>query len=326
MQAPDLDIIPPSSPAEECRAVIDIGTNSVKLLIARVGDSRVEPILEKGIQTRLGEGFFTTRRLRPDAMVRTAETVAAFRSEALSHEPRSLRVLATAAAREASNASEFADTLRNRAGVEVEIIDGTLEAELAFLGVCSNPALAGKPLLVADVGGGSTELIVGESGHRRFSRSFPLGAVRLMESIHLGDPPGMGALDRCRASLADWMSEQMSPAVRVALPPPDAGSVEFVGVGGTVAVLASILHGLDRYDRDRIEATRLDSATLARLTERLWTLDLEKRRQIPGLPPERADIILTGCAIYEALMKTFQLGGLRPSTRGIRFGALLHAP
>ncbi len=323
MQAPD--VVPKRTPPGECRAVIDIGTNSVKLLVARVDGTRVEPVLEKGRQTRLGEGFFTTHRLQPAAMARSADAVAAFRDEALSHQPGRIRVLATAAAREAQNAAEFIDTLRARAGVEVEIVSGPVEAELAFLGVCSDPAVAGKPLLVADVGGGSTELIVGETGRRRFSRSFPLGAVRLMESIRLEDPPGAEALDRCRASLAAWMLENMVPALGDALRLPGAETVEFVGVGGTAAVLACMVHGLERYDRERIEATRISLETLSDLTSRLWSRTLENRRQIPGLPPERADIILTGCAIYEALMRTFHPPALRPSTRGLRFGALLDA-
>jgi exopolyphosphatase/guanosine-5'-triphosphate,3'-diphosphate pyrophosphatase len=208
-------------------------------------------------------------------------------------------------------------------GVPVEIITGQREAELAFRGVCSTPALASCSLLVADVGGGSTELIVGDAGQRRFSRSFPLGAVRLMESIRPGNCPGPDALQQCRSSLDSWFEEHVLPALEANPRTADPLPSQFVGVGGTAAILACIVQGLAHYDRARIEATRIDSATLTQWTTRLWCMPLEERKQILGLPPERADIILTGCAIYEALLRVLKLPTLRPSTRGLRFAALL---
>jgi len=318
------DVVPPPPPSGECRAVIDIGTNSVKLLVAHVDGLRVEPILERGNQTRLGEGFFATRRLQPAAIARTSAAVHAFLQEAGLHQPARLRIVATAAAREAENQTELLDSLHAITdGVKIEVITGQREAELAFRGVCSTPAFAMGSLMVADVGGGSTELILGDAGERRFSRSFPLGAVRLMESIRPGNPPGWDALQRCRESLDAWMGEHMLPALETASWTSRPQPSQFVGVGGTAAVLACIVQGLECYDRARIEAVQIKAETLTAWTHRLWVQSLEERRKILGLPPERADIILTGCAIYEALLRVLKLPALRPSTRGLRFAALL---
>ena len=323
---PASDVVPPRPPSRECRAVIDIGTNSVKLLVAHVDGLCVDPILERGNQTRLGEGFFATRRLQPAAIARTAAAVAAFLEQAKSHAPSRVRVVATAAAREAENQSDLLDALQAVAqGTRVEIISGQQEAELAFRGVCSAPALANCSLLVADVGGGSTELILGDAGQRRFSRSFPLGAVRLMESIRPDDCPGLDALQQCRSSLDAWFEQHVLPALETAPRAEDPQPSRFVGVGGTAAILACIVQGLTRYDRALIEATRIEATTLTQWTSRLWCMPLEDRRQILGLPPERADIILTGCAIYEALLRVLKLPALLPSTRGLRFAALLDA-
>lgn len=321
MQAPE--VVPPGPPPGECRAVIDIGTNSVKLLVARVDGTCVEPILEKGNQTRLGDGFYATHRLQPAAIARTAAAVAAYRGEAQTHRPARFRVLATAAAREATNRAELMAALGPAAGTEIEIITGQREAELAFRGVCSEPELARCSLLVADVGGGSTELILGEAGVRRFEHSFPLGAVRLMQSLQPPDPPAAADLQRCRTVLDAMLLEQVLPALHQAPTARSTEPLQFVGVGGTAAILACIVHGLERYDRNRIEASRIDTETLTDLTTRLWSLPLAQRRQIVGLPAERADVILTGCAIYEAFLRVLKLGTLRPSTRGLRFAALL---
>ncbi len=320
------DAVPTDAPPlGECRAVIDIGTNSVKLLVARVHGTLVDPIVEKGNQTRLGEGFFATRRLQPAAIARTAAAIVAFRDEARTHHPARLRIVATAAAREAENQAEFLEAVRPAAGdgTEIEIITGPAEADLAFRGVCSDPHLARRSLLVADVGGGSTELILGDSGLRRFSRSFPIGAVRMMESLRPPESPSAGDLQRCRTTLDAYLVEHVVPSLREAPPAGFPQPLEFVGVGGTAAILACIVHGLERYDRSRIENTRLTSDVLSDLTTRLWSLSLIERQRIPGLPPERADIVLTGSAIYEALVRVLKLAALRPSTRGLRFAALL---
>lgn len=305
------------------RAVIDVGTNSVKLLVGQVSGGAVQPLVERSEQTRLGEGFFADRLLRPDAIRRTAGAVARFRAEAEAFAPDRIRILATAAAREALNPSELVAALESAARLPLEIISGGTEADLAFRGVASNPALATLPLLVTDVGGGSTEFIVGHAGHRDFSRSFPLGAVRLFETIRPSSTPSPDQLARCRHEVDRFLAENVRPHLPDLASPPGLPPRAFVGVGGTVVILARMVGGMTDYDRSRIEATRLGTVQLGELVERLWSLSLDERRRLPGLPPERADIILAGVVIYDSILRAFGLDSVRPSTRGLRFAALL---
>ncbi|MBX3745888.1 MAG: hypothetical protein KF833_11325 [Verrucomicrobiae bacterium] len=321
------------NPAAPCRAVLDVGTNSVKLLVGRVAGTAVTPLHERGIQTRLGAGLFASRRLLPDAIARTADAVRTLAAEARTHRPERLRLLATAAAREALNPEDLIAALQSACDATPEIIDGATEAELAFRGVTTHPELAELPLLVSDAGGGSTEFIVGHRRNVSFRQSFPIGAVRLLESLSLPDPPNPDDLDACRQTLDALFASRVIPALAPFLSADTPSSplsrpspLRWVAVGGTAVILARLHLALDTFDRDRIESVRLDPATLRSLTERLWAMPVADRRRLPGLPPERADIILTGAALYEAAFRALRLPALQPSTRGLRFAALLDPP
>lgn len=309
----------------ECRAVIDVGTNSTKILVGLVQGSEVTPLFEKGEQTRLGSGLFSSGRLHPEAIIRTAEAAARLKNEAVPFQPTLITALATSAAREAENADELVRAFSELAGLDLTIISGETEANLAFRGVTTaDPQLLSRPILVTDVGGGSTEFIVGRSGVRSFSRSFRMGAVRFFESLRLSDRPDPSDLARCRAAVDDLLQTEVLPVLgyehesRL-----DSAEPEYIGVGGTAIILARIHHGLRGYDRAKIEQTAIPAERMAEMTEELWSLSLDERRQLPGLPPERADIILTGIAIHEGILRSLQLPSLRPSTRGLRFAALL---
>jgi exopolyphosphatase/guanosine-5'-triphosphate,3'-diphosphate pyrophosphatase len=155
--------------------------------------------------------------------------------------------------------------------------------------------------------------------------SHPLGVVRLAEALPHGDPPAAGEFARCREQVRDFLAREAVPEVRAAIAREAAG-VALVATGGTASVLAMMELGLTRFDRNQIEGVALDAARVTDWTARLWALPLAARREITGLPPERADIILFGVAIFEAIMGAFALTPLRVSTRGLRFGALLEAP
>lgn len=165
------------------RAVIDVGTNSVKLLVADVAGQQLQPIREQSKQTRLGRGFYETHRLRPEAIAATASAAAGFAATAQSCGAVSIRVIATSAAREAVNAAELTAAIEQAAGLKVEVISGDQEADWGFQGVTTDPQLAQAPLLLLDVGGGSTQFTLGQGQHISFRHSFPLGTVRLMETL-----------------------------------------------------------------------------------------------------------------------------------------------
>jgi exopolyphosphatase / guanosine-5'-triphosphate,3'-diphosphate pyrophosphatase len=307
------------------RAVIDIGTNSVKLLIGEVAGEQVVPLHEEADQTRLGRGFYATHRLQPEAIARTAHAVADFAARARQAGVTQPRVIATSAARDAANGEELVSAVRAACDLPVEIISGEQEAEWAFLGVASDPALSHQALLIVDAGGGSTEFILGEGRHAHFRRSFRLGTVRLLEQLHPADPPTPEDWARCRETLHRVFEREIVPAIEPARRALKHRTLQLVGTSGTVSILASLAQGLTGFQRDRIEAARLTRAYIRGERERLWSLPLDQRKVLPGLPPERADVILTGVAIYEAVMDEFHGPDLRVSTRGLRFAALMTA-
>ncbi len=358
------------------RAAIDIGTNSVKLLVAEVEGAEVRPVWEESRQTRLGQGLYKMQRLQAGAIAKTATAVAEFAARARDHEAASIRVIATSAARDAHNSGELIAAIGRTAGLRVNIISGEQEADWVFQGVTSDGGLAAMPLLLLDVGGGSTEFIVGQGAHQHFRQSFPLGTVRLLERFPPSDPPTAGELAVCRQWLRDFLEKEVEPSLAPALrqeaeggqlglvlppeggvpgvgarqeaeggqlglvlPPeggvpgmdarPEAGAgqqLRLVGTGGTASILGCMEAELRTFDRERLEATRLSAERLTWHTERLWGLTLEERKRLVGLPKNRADVILTGAAIYEAVMGRFHFDELRVSTRGLRFAAVMNDP
>ncbi|HWD18679.1 MAG TPA: hypothetical protein VHB20_05325 [Verrucomicrobiae bacterium] len=305
------------------RAVIDIGTNSVKLLVADVEGAAVSPVLEESGQTRLGAGFYETHELQPDAVRNTAEFVKVFAAKAVSLGSTPPRVIATSAARDAKNVGQLINAVFDASHLLIEILSGAREADWAFRGVTSDPRLAECPALIVDVGGGSTEFIVGENAVPQFRNSYSLGTVRLLEKLRLSDPPGRAALEHCRASLRDFLSQQVAPLLNPALLSRQ-GRTRLIGTGGTATLLVRMEARMTDYNREKIEAT---SVSLERVREQLetqWAMPLATRQKIVGLPANRADVIITGMAIYEAIMTQFGFSQLQVSTRGLRFWALLH--
>ena len=305
------------------RAVIDVGTNSVKLLVADVQGRVVEPVRERSEQTRLGSGFYETHRLKPVAVAHTARAVAEFAAEARELGARSIRVFATSAARDAINPDELIGAIRKESGLPLEIISGEREADWVFRGVISDPVFAGTPLLIVDVGGGSTEFILGEGEHQHFRRSFKLGTVRLLEQLALSDPPTPEDWNTCRRRLNDFIERQIQPVLEPALRAHGAKTVQLVGTGGTASILARVELGLGSFERDRMEALRLTGDRVRHHRETLWSLPLAERKKVKGLPANRADVILTGVAIYGRLMTKLGFTDLRVSTRGLRFAAVM---
>lgn len=308
------------------RAVIDIGTNSVKLLVAEVAGRNVRPLLEESDQTRLGQGFYQTRQLQPAAMSDTTLAVARFAAEAQRLNTSSLRIIATSAVRDARNAAQLTDAIRSATGLGTEIISGEEEADLAFQGVTSDPTLANQPLLILDVGGGSTEFIQGQGLIQFFRGSFSLGTVRLLEQFPPADPPTATNCAQARAFLHQLFEAQIQPALAPEFRRLAAQRVQLVATGGTATILARLQLQLTEFDRERIEATRITREQMGRERERLWRLSLAERRQLPGLPAQRADVILFGALIYETVLEAFDLADLRVSTRGLRFAALMDLP
>ena len=308
------------------RAVIDVGTNSVKLLVADVVGHDIRPVREESKQTRLGQAFYETHRLRPEAIAATAHAAAVFAATARECQAAFIRVIATSAAREANNAAELTEAIEHAAGLKVEVISGDQEAAWGFEGATTDPQLADVPLLLLDVGGGSTQFTLGRGRRMSFHASFPVGSVRLVDQRPPSDPPKPEELAACRQWLRMFLRKEVLPRPGNQMKASGGGSaqgVQLVGVGGTASILACMEAKLETFDRERLEATRLSAGRVSWHLERLWSMPLTERKQIIGLPKNRADVILMGTAIYEAFMEEFGFHALRISTRGLRFAALM---
>ena len=301
------------------RGVIDIGTNSVKLLIADLRGEEISPHLETSRQTRLGRGLYSGGKLQAEPIQATVAAVNELLALAKANDCSDTRIIATSAVRDSSNPAELLDAL----GQAVDVLSGDNEARLVFAGVMGCPRLAKSPTLVIDIGGGSTEFIVGDAGGMRFHTSIPLGSVRLMDRHAISDPPAICEMETVRKSINEALSETSLPGLRGQLNEHgQAQQFTMVGSGGMAGILAKMELADDDYDRERMEAVELPLDRVTAWRERLWGLTLARRREITGLPPKRADVALFGSLIYEQAMRQLGFAALRVSTRGIRFGVL----
>ena len=196
------------------------------------------------------------------------------------------------------------------------------DRDWAFQGVATDAELAQHPLLLLDVGGGSTEFILGHGKEKSFAHSFPLGTVRLMEKFPHSDPPTRSEFTNCRDWLKDFLHHEVRPQLGPALKNL-ARESWLVGTGGTTSILARLEKKLDRFDREKIERTVLTLEQVKAHRKNLWKLPLAERKEVPGLPKLRADVILTGVLIYEAVMEEFGFKEVHISTRGLRFAAVM---
>jgi len=307
-------------------AVVDIGTNSVKLLVGDISRDGVDPVLERSRQTRLGRAFYRSHRLTAEAVALTVETVAAFAREAVEAGAERLRVIATSAARDARNPDLLVSAVRAATGLGLEIISGEQEALWAYHGVRTDPRLHGRPLVIADVGGGSSEIIAGDGPDPHFHESLALGCVRLLEQANPSDPPQPGEWAACRARIEMLLDHEITPRLAPLLQHHANDHWTLIGTSGTATVLGMMTLGLTRFDRAGLDGLEIEARRIGDLCDTLWRQTLAERRRIPGLPPERADVILTGLAIYRTTLEHFAFPSLRISLRSLRYAALSEFP
>lgn len=298
-------------------ATIDVGTNSVLLLVAdRQPDGRFHAVRERAEITRLGRGVDKTRRLSPEGMDATLQVLSDFAAEARGLGAEAIAVSATSAARDAENGPEFLAAARERAGVTVEIITGALEAQLSFTSAHADFGRAAKgPLVVVDIGGGSTEFIYGDAqGQVSFRHSYDVGSVRMTERYVHSDPPGAEDRARVEAHLRETFST---------LPPCPPGA-QLVGIAGTVTTLYTVRHAIDPYDPERVQGGELTLAELDELADMLCRRPVDERQALPGLQPKRADVIPAGALILRECLRALKLERCLVSDRGLRWGLLAH--
>jgi exopolyphosphatase / guanosine-5'-triphosphate,3'-diphosphate pyrophosphatase len=281
-------------------AVIDVGTNSVKFRIEEhAADGSRRTVADRAEVTRLGQDLGASGQLGQAAIARTTEAIAGMADQARGERADAIAAVGTAGLRLAANAAELIDAVRERTGVEIEVISGAEEARLAYLGAISGLARGDGSLVVFDSGGGSSQFTIGRWDRVDESFSVDVGAVRLTERFRLDAvAAGLSRLDGLAA--------------------PET----VVGMGGAVTNLAAVEHRLAVYDPDVVQGTILGRGEIDRQIELYRTMDADGRRQIVGLQPDRAEVILAGACIVRTVLAKLRCDALTVSDRGLRHGIL----
>jgi exopolyphosphatase/guanosine-5'-triphosphate,3'-diphosphate pyrophosphatase len=299
-------------------AAIDIGTNTVRLLVADAEETTTyRTVHEEHVITRLGEQLQETGLLEPVAMGRTLQVLRQFAHTAKNLAAEEIVAVATSAAREAENRAEFLDRALSEVGLELQIISGEEEARLTAIGVLHALGPDYPNMLIVDIGGGSTEFTAIAHGKIIRHTSLPIGVVKLTEAHLKSDPPSGDELEVAAASIRETL-QQVPPSLQH---PPGA---TLVGTAGTPTTLAAIDLGLEKYDGARVTGHRLSRARIRELLDYLCSLPLGERRHIVGLEPARADVILAGTVLTREIMNLFAFHELTLSDGGLREGLLLH--
>jgi exopolyphosphatase / guanosine-5'-triphosphate,3'-diphosphate pyrophosphatase len=301
-------------------AVVDIGTNSTRLLIAEVDRSTgaVTELVRHSRVTRLGHGVDASGALSPDACQRVFTALEGYREEMDANECHANLAVLTSAVRDASNGPQFAAQVRHRFSLDARVLSGDEEAQLTFLG-----AMAGRPLeeeaeptVVVDIGGGSTEFVVGLGHTPGFHVSVPAGVVRMSERHIHSDPPNPHELQALSSDVRSGFLKQLPPRER-------AGVARGIAVAGTATSAASIDQELHPYDPQRVHGYTLMLATVELLLARLADMDEQDRRRVVGLNPDRAPTIVAGMILLAEAMRAFELEQVEVSEHDILYGGAL---
>jgi exopolyphosphatase/guanosine-5'-triphosphate,3'-diphosphate pyrophosphatase len=296
-------------------ATIDIGTNTVLLLVAeRSPDGALRALEERATITRLGAGVDRTRQLAPEAVERTCTCLDEYARIVREAGAERVAVVGTSAMRDAGGGEQVRAHVRAVLGVDARVVSGDEEARLTFRGAVSGLSLdSGHEVAVFDIGGGSTEVVLGSIARApsiAFARSFDVGSVRLTERHVEHDPP----------SREERNAILYAAAKAFAAVPPLPETAEPIGIAGTMTTLSAVSLALVPYDGARVHGHRMTRDELASVVDRLAALDLETRRRVAGMEPKRGDVIVAGGLVALALLDRWRVQAVRISDRGVRWG------
>jgi exopolyphosphatase/guanosine-5'-triphosphate,3'-diphosphate pyrophosphatase len=296
-------------------AAIDCGTNSIRLLIADVEGGNLTDVTRQMQIVRLGEGVDRTGRISDAALARTRAALTAYGEEIAGHAVTRIRMCATSASRDASNADDFRAMVRGVLGVDPEVISGRQEAHLSFVGAV-NGLTAEPPYLVFDLGGGSTEFVTGRTDVEQ-SITMDIGSVRMTERHLHDDPPSAAQIDAASAEITEAVDIALSAV-------PGRDSRTLVGLAGTVTTVTALALGLPEYDASRIHHARVSYSSVAKVTSDLLGMTVAERLALPVMHPGRADVIGAGALILRIIMERSGQSSLVASEHdildGIAFG------
>jgi exopolyphosphatase/guanosine-5'-triphosphate,3'-diphosphate pyrophosphatase len=297
-------------------AVVDIGTNSTRLLVADVRDGGVEELDRRSVVTRLGEDVDATGRLADAAQERVFERLAEYAESIERHDCERRLAVLTSAVRDADNGAAFAGAVRERFGLDARTLSGDEEARLTYLGATAARDAGAEALLVVDIGGGSTELVTGARGQMDFHVSTQAGVVRHTERFLRDDPPAREDVDALARDVRAVFEEAVPAAVRERVR-------AAVAVAGTATSVAAIDAGVEPYDPARVEGAVVRAFRVAEISATLSALPLEERRAVPGLHPDRAPTIVAGTILLGQVLEAFGLDRFEASERDILWGAAI---
>jgi exopolyphosphatase/guanosine-5'-triphosphate,3'-diphosphate pyrophosphatase len=297
-------------------AVIDMGTNSTRLLVADV-DGSVSEVVRRTTVTGLGRGVDTSHQLSTEAMDAVCDAVGSFMDDYRARDPDRVIAVATSALRDAENSDVFLAELRERFALDTRVIDGAEEARLTYLGACADRD-ACDGTLVVDIGGGSTELIVGSRAGVDHFTSLQAGVVRQTERHLVDDPPAAAQLEELAEDVRGLIDSKVAPGAI-------SEANEGIAVAGTPTSLAAIEQGLDPYDPEKVHGYVLSRDAIQHLCSQLSATPLAERREVKGLHPDRAPTIVAGTVILIQVMRAFGLDEIEVSEHDLLWGAALDA-
>lgn len=298
-------------------SAIDIGTNSVRLLVADVSPGGGLSTVTRGLEiTRLGEGLAVRGGIGDAAAERTLAAVRRFTVAARDAGAESILAFGTFALREASNSPSFLRRVNEETGLDVRLLSGEEEARLAWRGMTRTLVRPLDGTTAIDIGGGSVEITSARGGGAPASASLALGCVEMTERFLPSDPPRPDELAAIRLHASHALAAEVPPSV-------SRPAARLVGAGGTITAAAAISLGLRRYDPERVHGYALPSAAVSALAARLASMPLAERKSVPGIEEKRADILIAGLVVLGAVMDFFSAGTLTVSDEGILHGAIL---
>src|SRR4051812_7935149 len=298
-------------------AVVDIGTNSTRLLIADVGDGGLQELDRRSIVTRLGEGLEASGELGEEPRARVLRALEEYARAIDEHDVEVRTAVLTSAVRDAANGAAFTSEVRDRFGLDAQTISGDEEARLTFLGAtASRDPQDRDTLMVVDIGGGSTELVVGHASEVEFPVSTQVGVVRHSERHLHHDPPRDDELQALSADARETIDQALPGEVRERVR-------QVVAVAGTATMTAAMDLELEPYDSERVEGHRLSVATLRAQLEHLASLPLARRREVKGLHPDRVATIVAGVAVLLQVLDAVGAEEVQVSDRDILWGRAL---
>lgn len=300
-------------------AIIDIGTNTTLLLVAEVsGDSSFKILHDECRITRLGEGLnspnLTNPQFLPQPMKRCLNALRDYKKTLEKFHCDDCHVVGTAAFRQANNANDFVERVKNELGLTIKIISGEEEAQLIHLACSRDFPNIEKPILVLDIGGGSTEFIFDDGKNIR-EISLPFGVVKLTEQFLFSDPPTENEMKNLEDFLKKEIAQKVKPLISTQKP-------SVIATAGTPTALKALALHLDKYDASQVHGKSLTRSEVEKIFVKLKNLPFAKRAQLPCLPEKRADVILAGTAILMTVLDGLQLEKFWVSDRGLRFGIL----